>query len=191
MPLVPVALLVVLCLCANGLGTGSRKFADGTRIHEIKRPEEALLLWHKADVKGRTVLFFDNELAIYPLLQGSLLNRMEMLDKKKSLPGPANFVSLAAYDGIMRRAFIVVPDESWPDREKEAAYFPFVSRHNSAVRFTIEGTPIVITTLGNLPEISEKVLLYVNDEMLPDRHRAYVQNLIGARRADVVLVKRR
>jgi hypothetical protein len=150
-------------------GKSRRVHSDRARVLEVARPEQAYEVWKESGASGRTLLLF----AAFPHLwtgmgPGSL--------------GPESFVTRAALDNVVRRIYVVVPDDAW-DQFYGVDLPGFFRRapppeRSVYLRYSL-GLPVIATTVSSLPPISEPSLVYV------DRRRfelSYVQELLSARR---------
>jgi hypothetical protein len=153
-----VLLALVLALAWTRGRTGRVTLPQPLTIR-VEARDLAYRAWKGADVRGRVLLWFDR----YPHLD---LDWYRYRDGEQ--PTAANALDFAVFDGIVRKIFLVVPEEEWDEiRRNELAYQGF-RRPVGAERVLqlrvndLSGIPLVAATPSSLPALDEEVLVYVN-----------------------------
>lgn len=136
-------------------GDRARKFAADRSSVSVDSPEKAVEIWREKNVKGRTLLLFDN----YPHLRGRM-----GYDGIPQLTS-SNFVEISIFENIVRRIYLIIPEAAWDDFKKRKTTNPIraVSAVDKGVYlFSVSGIPIIALTPSSLPSLSETVLVYIN-----------------------------
>lgn len=142
-------------------GTSSRKFASSRTEHIISRPEEAYAIWKEKKVKGRTLLLFDN----YPHLMG--LVGYSGSPQLRS----ANVIEFSVFGNIIRKIYLVVPDEAWEEFRQQEIMRPIravAGFERGLYLYTLSGIPLIAVTPTSLPQLSEELLVYINGTIYND-----------------------
>jgi len=142
--------LLVLALAAGALaggealGRASRDALPGTTLVRCEGPEEVLRAWRSAPVRGRTLLHVARHAAMHTDPDAA----------------PANaYVYRAVRDGVARRVFHVVPEAAWPVVAENLRAVVAAWPDGRTFRVVVEGTPIVVLRLSDLPALDEPVLV--------------------------------
>jgi hypothetical protein len=109
-------------------------------------------VWREQGVRGRTLVLFDD----YPLaLLGST-----------GEPAPANFVGWGIRSNVVRRVYLVIPDDRWEEFQRRRAlylaYREVPGNPGAIYLFTFSGVPLVAVTPSSLPALDEDALVVVN-----------------------------
>lgn len=136
-------------------GKAARAFAPELGlVLEVERPEQALEVWSQRGVRGRTLLLF-----------GPFPHPWRSTDGGPHQRGPDSFVTVAALENVIRRIYVLVPDDDWdrlfgvplPGFYREA---PGLSR-GLYMHYPL-GLPVIATTPSALPRREEPALVYVD-----------------------------
>jgi hypothetical protein len=182
-----LAIVVATTLLAAGAtwrGQRGRVVAGGEAVHAIDSPEQALVRWRAAGVRGRTLLLF----GAYPHFNTSY----EAWFRGARL-NDANWIELGVFENVLRRIYWIVPDDQWSAfRRQQATYSPIQPvpfLPGPASLYTGSGVPLQAVTPASLPALDEPVLVYVDAARFDPRE---VAGLLAARsiRSDVQVVHR-
>lgn len=148
-----VASLVAALLLLDGRGKAARAFARTPAALEADRPDQVLDIWRAQGVRGRTLLLFGP--FPHPGRTG----------EARATGRPEGLVSAAAFEGVVRRVYVVVPDERWEEdfgapRPGFYRAVPGLAR-GLYMRYPL-GLPVVATTPSALPALAEPSLVYVD-----------------------------
>jgi hypothetical protein len=182
-----LAILLAFALLAAGAswhGQRGRRFAAADVQRVVDSPEQALLLWREARVRGRILLLF----SAYPHFSTTY----EAWTRGAALTD-SNWIDLGIFENVLRRIYWVVPDDQWTAFRKQQAMYsaihpvPFLP--GPASLYTASGVPLQAVTPSSLPALREPVLVYVDAARFDPRE---VAGLLAARsiRADVQVVHR-
>lgn len=144
----------VVLLVVSHLGQRSRRYAPGHARFVIETPQEAFSIWQENQVKGRTLLLFDN----FPHMWGRLKYIEPHLNS-------GNLIEFSIFNNIVRKVYLVVSEEKWDDLILQKGVMRLRSMPGvmkGAFLYTPSGIPFTIITPSSLPYISEKVLVYIN-----------------------------
>lgn len=135
-------------------GRASRVFADQQAVLEVERAEQVYDVWRDAGVRGRTLLLF-----------GPFPHAWRSTDLGAHQRGPDSFVTAAALDNVVRRIYVLVPDDDWEDlfgapRPGFYRRVPGLAR-GLYMEYPL-GLPVVATTPSSLPANAEPSLVYVD-----------------------------
>lgn len=135
-------------------GRSSRVFTGPPAIVELERPAQAYDLWRERGARGRTLLLF-----------GPFPHPWRSSDEGPHPRGPDSFVTLAALENVVRRIYVLVPDDEWEARFSVPlpGFFrpvPGVGR-GTYMHYPL-GLPVVATTPSSLPRLDEPSLVYVD-----------------------------
>lgn len=150
-------MFVVVIAAANHHGRNSRRFAQQTVNVTIETPEKAYAIWNENKVKGRILLLFDN----FPDMVG--------LDKYDGSPQltQRNVFEFAVFNNMIRKIYIMVPDQDWEKYQKIVAGMLINKDGNLDGGIFIDtqsGVPIIAAPLSSLPHLTEEPLVYINDQ---------------------------
>jgi len=153
--LAAILLFAAVVVAANALGHRSRVFAPTRTTHVVASPQEAAQIWEEKQVKGRTLLLFDDfphDLAVEPL---------------DGQPPPSRLVRHGIFRNVVRRIYLVVPDARWEEFQRGASMYGFLREVPGIARarylFTLSGVPTIAVNASSLPSLREDALVYVND----------------------------
>lgn len=141
--------IVLLLLYGN-----SRKiYADRLMVREIDALHESLQVWEKAGVKGRILFLFDRQLNATPLF-----------DALEKLPpaSPDNYIYLSFRKNFVRKVYHIIPETSWKEVSANLQRDWAAGETKGYYRVTVDGTPILVMRLSDVPHLKEKVLIAVN-----------------------------
>lgn len=156
------------------LGSGGRKYLDHTDMEVISEPSGAVAVWTEDGVRGRVLVHFDRHIRAGE--GGELTNE--------------NYVYQATVMNIVRKIYHIIPDNSWPEVSDTLSKRDEVSKEGETFRLTLEGAPIIITRIDNIPFIEEKVLVDINCDYWSGDDLGRVKSLLedGLLTADVITV---
>lgn len=152
-----VILLAVATLFAlDRHGKSGRVHSDRRVVLEVARPELAYEAWKDSGAHGRTLLLF----GAFPHLWSST-------DAGPEPRGPQSFVTRAALENVVRRIYVLVPDDAW-DALFGVPLPGFFRRVPGVERglymhYTL-GLPVIVTTPSSLPGLAEPCLVYVDEQ---------------------------
>jgi hypothetical protein len=179
-----VASILFLAGAAGGAhlhGLRSRHGAPPGRAQAVATPEEATRRWAELGVRGRTLLLFDH----YP-------RALAVREAPSARPASAeHFVQAAILANLVRRVYLVLPDEQWDAFRAQGALYRILSPAPGLPRavslYTSSGAPLVALPASALPPLDEEVLVYVDAAVFDP---AWVGQLLdrAGLRSDVPLV---
>jgi hypothetical protein len=179
---IAILLLSVACLIAlDRHGKRNRISSSGHEVIEVDRPEQVYEAWRARGARGRTLLLF-----------GTFPHPWRSTDQGVDAPGPASFVTLAALENVIRRIYVLVPDDRWDALfgVPLPGFFRAVPGLERGLYMHYPlGLPVIATTPSSLPRLSEPSLVYVDRERfeLPDVERILSEK--GAA-SDLIVVSR-
>lgn len=148
--IIAVGLLLTGVLAGLSLiGLEGRAFHDGMRIRAIPEPYLAVKAWKEEGVRGRVLVHFDRQIHA-GALEGGVSDE--------------NYVYQAAEMNLIRKIYHIVPDAAWPEVRDALSRMLGVSNQGGLFHLTLEGTPIIVSTLKHIPVISEKVLINISGD---------------------------
>ena len=190
----PAVILILFLLTVVSLslaGYRSRNFVADRSVKTVTSPSEALALWKGLNLHGRIVVYFDRHFNLDNNLHQSLNIRFAVLDRTLPEATDQNFLSLAFYLNIFRMAYHVVPDNAWPGVSNTLSRFPFIAYDGRRFRLTIEGVPVIVTKIADLPRFSEKIVVYLNSTYYRDYSEARLSPFLADETfADVVIIRK-
>lgn len=146
--LIVISFLGVLLLCSFA-GSAGRSYLKTPQLHTIDSPLQNYNVWRESGVRGRVLLLFDRRL-------GS--------EEDESVLNDNNYLYRAILGNIIRKVYHIIPDNQWDSVRKNLSNMPDVTFSNGVFRNTINGTPLIITTMKDIPEIKEEVLMSIDME---------------------------
>lgn len=150
-----IIVFAILLTISIQRGRNSRVFLPQTRTVTVESPEQAAVTWLESGVRGRTLLLFDS----YPHMGG-----LRFYDASPQLTR-WNFVEYSILKNIIRSILLVVPDEEWPDFIRRVEVRPLSGTHSEERKMqltTTSGIPMTAITPQSMPDLPEKVLVYIN-----------------------------
>ncbi len=158
---------------AHLVGHNARVVLPRAKIVHCADPVEALADWRAAGVRGRTLVHAARRIS---------------LDNPSGPATPANFISQAVRDGIVRRIFHVIPSADWPEVEHNVKSLPGVLHSGETYRLVDKGMPIIVMRLADLHAVSESVIVDVDVDRYTEREVAELAQQLrrGAPRSDLV-----
>ncbi|HEY6872952.1 MAG TPA: hypothetical protein VI298_09530 [Geobacteraceae bacterium] len=105
-----------------------------------------------------------------------------------------NYVYVAAQKGVVRTIYHIVPDGAWSEVSRVLSGYKMVTSSGETFRMVIvEGVPVVIMRMKDIPRLKEKVLVNINGDYWSDREMAEIIGLFhrNAVEADLVTVSGR
>ncbi|GAB4483851.1 MAG: hypothetical protein OHK006_06330 [Thermodesulfovibrionales bacterium] len=188
-PSMVLALFLATLLGLSLVSTASRHILDGHIIRTVHSPAEAYDLWRDLGLRGRVILYFDRHFTVDRAFVESLHIRFGGMRDELPPVTAGNFLLQALYSGMFRAVYHVVPDDAWPSVKEKLSQYPFIAFNGSCFRLTVEGTPIIVTTLGRLHRPAEKAVIYLNGEYRHEYDGSMLKALLEAPEAsDVVVV---
>lgn len=147
-------LSIAIVLALDHHGKSRRIYSSGHVVLEVARPEQAYEAWKDSGARGRTLLLF-----------GAFPHPWRSAGGGPHQRGPDSIVTRAALENIVRRIYVLVPDDRWdalfgvplpgffraaPGLEKGLyMHYPL-------------GLPVIATTPSSLPRLAEPPLVYVD-----------------------------
>jgi hypothetical protein len=183
--------LLFLILCTTSLiGQTSRRFARERIVSNIERGGDAFIFWNNLDLHGRVLIFFDRHLNAGKIPETEV--ERILLSANPRDVNENNFIYLSLRAGILRKIYHVIPESSWPEVSAALSSYSIVATSGNQFRFTVDGTPIIVTRTKDLPLLREKVLVYFNLDYVDAYGRKSLSEYVDDRqRADVVLLTMR
>ena len=188
-PLVVIVLFLLTLLLITFWGRSARRFLPVRSVYTVDRFQTAYSLWRDQGLHGRIILYFDRHFTIDRAFIESL--NLKFADKEHILPDPnsRNYLTLALYHDIFRAVYHVVPENVWQEVREKLSRYPFIAFDGRRFRLTIEGSPVIVTRLSDLPPFSEKVVIFLNDKHRAEYDaRALDALLEDTRKSDVVVI---
>jgi len=160
--LAATVLLLVVLLALSVHGRRNRIVAPGQADHAIGSPEEAYALWKGSGVRGRTLVLFDR----YPHIRGRA-----GYDGTPRLSS-SNLVEFCVFENIVRKVYLVVPDDAWPEFLRDGRMRPLRAvrgLERGLFLFNLIGIALIATTPSSLPHLEEAPLVYINAQVYDER----------------------
>lgn len=181
--LAAVAFLAVAVAAGSLRGARSRSGAPARISRVVASPGEAALLWRDLGLRGRALLLFDH----YPHAEvGAGMYSGEPAS-------PDALVEYGVFHNLVRRVYLVVPDDRWEDFRLQAQLYkilrPVPGEARAVELFTFSGAPMIALASDALPRLREQVLVYVNADAFDP---AWVAGRLaaGSIESDVTVVRR-
>jgi hypothetical protein len=151
-------LFFCIVFVVNRHGINNRIFASGKSVHTIDAPEKAYYIWKEKNVRGRTLILFDN----YPHTIGYYAY--------KGLPqlNHSNLIEFSIFENIIRRIYFIVPENGWDEFRNQKFANPIVEAGRVAkgvYLYNQSGIPIIAMPPTSLPPLDEEVLVYINNQV--------------------------
>lgn len=136
-------------------GNNNRFYGSGQTNYVVDSTQKAYSIWDGKNVKGRTLILFDG----YPHNMGyySYNGNPRLLE--------TNLIEYSIFQNIIRRIYLIVPEEEWIEFRHKAFIRPIREASNlikGLYLYNQSGIPIVAVTPSSLPHIREPVLVYIN-----------------------------
>lgn len=190
-PLIVVVLLFALLWFLALVGKTSRKILVGHSVYTVENQSDALFVWRSLGVRGRTGLFLDRHLNLADIFRQSSDPKRPRGELAVPTVNNDNFLSMALYMNVFRKIVHIIPDDSWPEVQQKLSTLPFVAYNGRQFRFTVDGVPVIVTRLEDIPVSSEKVLVYLNAKYQRSYNATLLIRLMeDPDKADVVVVRR-
>jgi hypothetical protein len=156
--LASVISFIIVIIVVGFHGNNSRTFASGTATFTVDAPEKAFGIWEGKKVRGRILLLFDS----YPYMLG--------LDSYQGIPQLTqwNLIEFSVFQNIIRKIYLIVPDNDWEKFHKNKVIMPIRQVGNSErelLLFSSSGILFIATTPSSLPHISEETLVLINRQI--------------------------
>jgi len=158
--------ITLLCtgvvIFAATYGKNARSYANSPQAHVINEPHEALQIWERAGVRGRTLLLFDRH-----------------LNADSGAPPNESYVDSAIKKNVVRRIFHIVPGAAWQDVERVLSGSDAFTFNNGVYRMVFQGVPVTVMRLQDIAPLAETVLIAVNGSPYQDDELRRLGDLIG------------
>jgi len=164
--------LAIAYLTATGLS--ARTYSREFQARVIAEPSRACVLWEESGVKGRILFLFDRSLNADPSAASTLP------DERLTVTSD-NYVYVAFRKNLVRRVYHILPDASWGDVERNLKGNPYVQDTGGVFRLTIEGMPVLIMRLRDIPATKEPVLINMNEAAWGDAGMEVLAGLLKQR----------
>jgi hypothetical protein len=153
--LAAAGLFAITVIAADRHGHENRIYASGSNTYVVDSPQKAYKIWKEKKVRGRILILFDT----YPHNMGFYSYKM--------LPqlNQANLVEFSIFENIIRRIYFVVPEMEWSVFRNQKYVRPIreaTTITKGLFLYNQSGIPIIAVTPSSLPQIEEKVLVYIN-----------------------------
>lgn len=147
----------------NRHGENNRIFATVKTVHTVDTPEKAYYIWKEKNVRGRTLILFDN----YPHAIGFYAyNNLPNLNR-------SNLIEYSIFENIIRRVYFVVPESEWHEFRNQKFVKPLREATNVTKGVYLanqSGIPLIALTPSSLPHLKEDALVYINSQIfMPDQ----------------------
>lgn len=152
-----LSIFVITASIASLVGKKNRIYLPDSKIVTVDSPEKACTLWQQNGVHGRILLLFDT----YPHMKG-----LRFYDASPQLTR-WNFVEYSIFKNIIRRIYLIVPEESWQDFKLRSEIRPLSdpSSPKQSIRLTTNsGIQMTAVTPASIPRLKETVLVYINTQ---------------------------
>lgn len=150
-----LAAFAIVASIAAQTGAHNRITLSTSKTVDVQTADQAFSVWSQSGVRGRTLILFDN----YPHMRG-LHNYQDSPQLTQH-----NLIEYAIFKNIVRRIYLVVPDNSWNEllqhREKRPIRDVPGLTHGLYLS-SMSGVPLIATTLSSLGQLPEDVLVYIN-----------------------------
>ncbi len=171
--------LLVLAVVAAGLAgaealaRASRHELPGATLVRCEGPEGVERAWRAAPVRGRTLVHVARQPAMHTDPDAPIANA---------------YVYRAVRAGVVRRVFHVVPEAAWPEVAENLRSVVAAWPEGRTFRIVVEGTPIVVLRLSDLPALEETVLVDVDVGASPPEELAALAARLARREPAADLV---
>lgn len=123
----------------------------------VASPEQAVLAWRAAGLRGRTLVLFGGYPHFHTTWQG-WSGGAGLSD--------ANWLDTAIFENVVRRIYWVMPEADWPGFRRQAATYSAIEEVPEAPApvslYTASGVPLLAVTPSALPALEEPVLAFVD-----------------------------
>jgi hypothetical protein len=184
-----VSLLAVTLTVFQLVGLSGRRYAEGHKRHEVDSAQEGYTLLQGADVRGRVLVLFDTTSHVQ--MSGSDVFIQAAAGRVASASVlPDNFMQGLLIAGTVRELHVVVPDSQW-----EVVRATLTGRGDAIVTSTsararLYGASVVYSTAANLPRFSEKVVVYVSQDVASQYPPALLSSFDDPGASDLYIVQK-
>jgi hypothetical protein len=170
--LIIISFVFILTLMSQ-LGKAGRVYHKGFQLEVMPMPMDGYQIWKESGVRGQILIHFDRKINS-DVFSGTLTN--------------SNYITAAMRDNIIRKAYHVIPDKAWDEVNMKLKNISSMSENGKIIRITIEGVPVLIVKMDDIPSIGETVLLNINGNFWSDKEiRRMLESLRnGAIDTDIV-----
>lgn len=145
-----IILLSLFTVCFSLFyGVSKRIYLEPAEVIRLMNPTSSVTVWNEKGVKGRTLVLFDRK--IHASMEETTLT-------------DENFIYRAIMNNIVRKIYHIVPDSSWPEVKYTLINNPSVTYSQGIFKTTIEGTPLFVLRVREVPTLKERVLLHLNGD---------------------------
>ncbi len=180
--------LFFIPLLLDLMGRNARTFSSVHVITRVRSPRETTNVLRKTPVFGRVMFYFDRHLSADEMLP-EVIKRVVLNPGYVEPITSDNFLYALLHSGVIREIYHVIPERSWKDVVSALSTRPGVAFDGRIFRFTIEGYPIIVSRVGDLPRLEEKVIVYVNEKLANEYSQKLTQLTSDDKLCDVVLLQ--
>ncbi len=150
-----LAFLCIVLLFLAARSDSGKHMGQGMQPQSVSKMSDALAVWESDRIKGRILVLFDRALNADPTGSREFhLSNLRVTDE--------NYIYLAFRKNLVRKVYHVVPNAAWDEVNHALAGNPYVQQRPGGFRIVIEGMPVMIQRLHDLPSITEPVLVAIN-----------------------------
>jgi hypothetical protein len=132
-------------------GRAGRNYPKTRVTYSVDSPQRSLGAWRASGARGRVLLLFDRGMGFQVPEDG----QPETND---------NYLVFAFRENAVRKVVHVVSDSKWDTMSRAISEIPSFST-DGVLHLTIEGTPVLISRVKDIPRVEEKVMLSANGDL--------------------------
>ncbi len=153
--------------------SSSRRIYAPPQQINIDKPYKAYDVWEQLGVKGRVVLLFDRHLNV---------------DQEGSSVAESNYMHWAIAKNAVRAVYHVIPDNAWEEVKHNIQNIQVRDFSNGIYRSTIEGAPLYILRISDIPRLRDKVMMNINTDLYTEHEINEIKELLrsGKITADII-----
>ncbi len=168
-------LIIAIPILLGLIGIKSRIPPTLKKTFYISEPKDAFRVWYDSGLKGMILFCLDKRFRMTPLSQEAI-EEAYLTGYSRELSND-NFLFLAINLGMIRKIYHVVPYNRWNEVYDVLSKMPRVLKREGLFRLTEDGVPIIVITEGQLPELKEPLLVYINEEVRDDYSTGLVDRI--------------
>ena len=165
-----------------------RIYHDGVKTLQVATEKDALDAWLKHGMKGRILLIFDRLYSFDRVPEDRVASFLKDPGRAAMTVTDMNFMYLALRANVFRKAYYVVPDDKWPAFVKSLGAKQASLEHQKGFVDNIEGVPIIAIRYGDLPQFTEKTLVFQSARVESLLEAKALDDLAGKHGSDFVIV---
>ncbi len=168
-----VAFFLAIVLSLSLYSSSRRVYATTPQQLSIDKPYKAYETWEKLGIKGRVILLFDRHLNV---------------DEEGNSVTETNYMHRAILNNMIRSVYHVIPENAWEEVKRNIQNIQVRDFSNGVYRSTIEGAPLYILRIKDIPHLKEKVIVNINTDLYTEDEINGMKKLLRYRniQADII-----